>query len=104
MKEYLCEVCDLTEICTKYQNEGGRKKTLWWRWVTPDEEEQYTYYFTVGEDVCLAGTSIHGTVTEKMLVSLEKFINLESIENFPAETGSFYTLIKDHPLVRNLNG
>ena len=104
VKKPWCDVCDLTKVCTKYQNEGSREKKFWWRWVTPDEEEQYTYYFTVGEEVCLVGTSIHGTVTEKMQVSLEKFINLESIENFPAETGSFYALIKDPPLVRNLNG
>ena len=48
-------------------------------------------------------TSVHGTVNKKMQVSLEGFINLESIENFPAETGSFYVLIKKHPLVRTLN-
>jgi tetratricopeptide (TPR) repeat protein len=103
VKKPWCDVCDLTAICRKYQNDGARDKRFWWSGSTPDEEEPYTYYFTIGEEVCLAGTSVHGTVTKKMQISEEEFINLESNENFPAETGSFYALIKDHPFVRNLN-
>ncbi len=103
VREYLCKYCDLRDECTKCMNEGIVEKDLWWRWETPEEDEPGTYSFTEGEEVHLSGTSVHGPVTEKMQASQEDFINLEIIEGCFAESGLFYTLIKDHPLARDKN-
>jgi tetratricopeptide (TPR) repeat protein len=103
VKEYRCSLCLFMKVCTKYQKEGSKERKFWWDLLTSDEEEPETFYFTLGEEVHLVGTSVHGAVTEKIQVSQEEFINLESNEGFLSEIGSFYALIKDHPLIRNLN-
>ncbi|MDD5024339.1 MAG: CDC27 family protein [Methanoregula sp.] len=101
VKVRTCSCCELSKTCITFRIHGGEKRGIFWNLWRMDEEEDYPYSFYVGEEVCLAGTSVQGTVTRELQESLEACIHLADIEDLPEEVGVFYDLIRKPPLVKN---
>ncbi|GAB6285442.1 MAG: hypothetical protein STSR0009_16430 [Methanoregula sp.] len=100
-KVHHCSCCRLSESCVTSRRHGYDKRCIFWESGGLDEDEDYPYSFYVGEEVCLAGTSVQGTVTRELQESLEDCILLADIEDLPEEVGAFYDLIQAPPLVKN---
>jgi len=96
-----CSCCRLSETCITSRLHGYDKRCIFWESGGLDDDEDYSYSFGVGDEVCLAGTSVQGTVTRELQESLEDCIHLADIEDLPEEVGPFYDLIQAPPLVRN---
>ncbi|GAB6285441.1 MAG: hypothetical protein STSR0009_16420 [Methanoregula sp.] len=101
VKVRTCSSCELSETCITFRIHGGEKRGIFWGLDGLDDEEDYPFSFSVGEEIFLAGTSVQGTVTRELQESLEGCIHLGDIEDLPEEVGAFYDLIRAPPLVRN---
>ncbi|MFA5414962.1 MAG: hypothetical protein WC295_05660 [Methanoregula sp.] len=99
MKYRTCNCCELLKTCVT-RNKGFEKELILWRLDLLNDEENFPTLFKVGEEVCLAGTSVQGTVTRELQELQREFLFLKEIEDLPEEVGAFYDLIRAPPLVK----